>query len=730
MKMTKKKSTILFIISLACIIILGLISGIGIGKTKTGSAERIKLGLDLQGGVSITYQVADKEFTAEELADTVYKLQKRVANYSTEANVYTEGTNRITVDIPGETDISSVLQDLGNPGTLQFITYTGVEDNPDTAENEAVKVWLSGSDIKNAQAGTRKNSTSGAAEYVVQLTMTDEGSAKFEEATTQNVGQIIYILYDNSIVSAPRVNSAISGGEAVIEGMANYDEADHLASTIRIGSLKLSLEELSSKVVSAKLGEDAVSTSLLGGIIGLLVVMAFMISVYRIPGVAASIALALYTIMMLLVMNAFDLTLSLSGIAGIILSIGMAVDANVIVYARIREEIAAGRSLHEAIKIGFKKASSAIIDGNVTTFAIAIILILRGSGSVQGFGQTLAIGIVLSMFTAMAASRFLMYMFYHMGFRKESYYGKYKERKAFDFIKIKKITFPIAAICAAAGLVIMIVFSATGKSELNYSVEFKGGTSTTVEFAQDYSINEFNNTIKPVIAEIINDNDIQGQKVNQSNKYEIKTKAVSPALRDEIKSVLVDKFGALPDSFETVFISSSISTEMTRDAIVAVVLALIFMLFYIWFRFRDIRFAASGIIALVHDILVVVTFYALFRASVGNNFIACLLTILGYSINASIVIFDRIRENVKKPEYKNNLYECVNASITQTLTRSIYTTFTTFIVLFVLYIFGVVAIREFALPLIVGILAGVYSDVFISGPLYYLFAKNKKENKK
>lgn len=725
MKMTKKNSSILFIIGLICIILMGLVSGIGIGKTKTGSAERIKLGLDLQGGVSITYQVADKEFTPEELADTVYKLQLRVAGYSTESSVYTEGENRITVDIPGETDATSVLEDLGKPGSLKFATDTGEEDDPETEENEALKIWLTGSDIKNAQAGSTKNSTTGAVEYVVQLAMTDEGSEKFKQATEENIGKIIYILYDDAVVSAPRVNTAITEGEAVIEGMRNFEEADRIASTIRIGSLKLTLEELSSKVVSAKLGDDAVSTSLLGGIIGILAVMAFMIFVYRIPGVAASISLALYTVFMLLVLNGFDLTLSLSGIAGIILSIGMAVDANVIVYARIREEISEGRNVRDSISIGFKKASSAIVDGNVTTFVAALILMWRGSGSVQGFAQTLAIGIAISMFTAMVVSRFFMYMLYHMGFKDAKFYGKAKDRKPFNFIRLKKVTFPIAAVAALAGIIIMIVLGTAGKNELNYSVEFKGGTSTTVDFAQEYSIDEFNDEIKPAIAEIINDSDIQGQKVNTSNKFEIKTKAVDPGIRDEIKTMLVERFGALPDSFETVFISSSISNEMTRDAIVAVIISLVFMLLYIWFRFRDIRFAASGIIVLIHDLLVIITFYALFRTSVGNNFIACLLTILGYSINASIVVFDRIRENNNRGIYKGNIMECVNTSITQTLTRSFYTTFTTFIVLFVLFIVGVPAIREFALPLMVGILAGLYSNVFVSGPLYYLLNKKR-----
>lgn len=730
--MKKGKSIGLLILAIILIIVTSYIAVFGIGKTKTGSAENIKLGLDLQGGVSITYQVVNDDFSETDLADTVYKLQLRVANFSTESDVYTEGEDRITVDIPGETDTEAVLEDLGKPGSLEFVTFTGVEDDAATAEDESMKIWLSGSDIKDAQAGSQNNSTTSASDFVVQLSLTDEGSTKFEQATTENLGSVIYIIYDNMVISSPTVNSVISGGSAVIEGMGSYENAEQLASTIRIGSLKLELEELSSKVVSAKLGDDALNSSLLAGLIGLILVMLFIIFVYRIPGIAASFALIFYTILMLLFLNGFDMTLTLPGIAGIILSIGMAVDANVIVYARIREEISLGKNIQSAISEGFKKATSAIVDGNITTFIAAIILIWKGSGSVQGFGQTLAIGIFLSMFTAMVISRIFVYLLYNIGFKDIKFYGKHKVRKTINFVGKKATFFTIAIIIALSGVITMVALSATGKDALNYSVEFKGGTATTVDFEQEYSINDFNDKIKPVIAEIIDDNDIQGQKVNLTNKFVIKTKDIDASLRDEIQTVLIEQFGALDDSFETVYISSSISNEMLWDAIIAVILVVIFMLIYVWFRFKDIGFASSAVLALIHDVLVVLAFYAIFRTSVGNTFIACMLTILGYCINSTIVIFDRIRENIKKADLKNNLKEAVNISITQTLTRSIYTSLTTFVTIFVLYLMGVESIKEFALPLIVGIIAGAYSSVCVTGSLYYVMVnlKTKKLNKK
>lgn len=723
--MKKGKSIVLFICAILVTAAISLLVIFGAGKTHTGSAGNIKLGLDLKGGVSITYQILDKEFSDTDFDDTLYKLQLRVANFSTESDVYKEGSDRITVDIPGETDTKKVLEELGQPGSLEFVTFTDAEDDPATEENESMKIWLSGDDIKEAKAGTQQNSKTSATDYVVQLTLTDEGSKKFEEATTANLGSAIYIIYDDAVISSPTVNSVISGGQAVIEGMESYEAADKLASTIRIGSLKLELEELSSQVVSAKLGDDALSSSIYAGGVALLIIMLFMIFVYRIPGVAAAVALVLHTALELLFLNAFDMTLTLPGIAGIILSVGMSVDANVIVYARMREEIIAGKQIKTAIKDGFRKAASAILDGNIVAFVVSLILIWKGSGSVKGFGQTLAIGIALSVFTALVISRLLAHLLYNMGFKDIKYYGHHKARKTINFVSKKAVVFAIAVLLPLTGVIAMIANGSIGNGPLNYSVEFEGGTSTTIDFNQEYSIDDFNDKIKPVIADIIDSEDIQGQKINDTNQLVIKTVDIDADKRAELKTALIDQFGAVEDSFETVYISSSISHEMLQDAFMAVAIGVVFMLIYIWFRFKDIWYASSAILALIHDVFVVVAFYAIFRTAVGNTFIACLLTILGYCINSTIVIFDRIRENLKKPGLKDNLKETVNVSITQTLTRSIYSSLTTFISIFVLYIMGVESIKDFALPIMVGIVAGVFSSVCVTGPLYYVMAKNK-----
>lgn len=737
MKFNKGKSIVLFIASLILIAAVGLVAGFGVGKTHTGSAKNIILGLDLKGGVSVTYQVKDKNFTKEQLKDTVYKLELRVANFSTESEVYTEGDDKITVDIPGAYDAQAVLEELGKPGSLMFVTeadagFEGDDTYPlyVTPDGKRYKVWVSGDDIADAQGQARTSSETNASQYVVALSMTKNGTAKFAEATDVNYGSTISILYDNQIISSPRVSARITDGEAVIEGQESMEAAKNLASTIRIGSLSLELEEISSKVVSARLGNDAIRTSLIAGLVGLIIVMIFMIIMYRIPGIVASIALALYTIMELLVLNGFDLTLTLPGIAGIILSIGMAVDANVIIYARIKEELATGKTTESAIKIGFKKATSAIVDGNVTTFIAALVLMWKGSGPVQGFAMTLAIGIVLSMVTAMVVSRFLIYCMYNMGFKDKKYYGVQKERKTIDFLKRKAVWFAISIIIIIGGIVVMPINSSKDKGAFNYSIEFQGGTATTVEFAQDYTVDDFNNKIKPELAKVIGSNDIQGQKETDSKRFVIKTKFLEDEVREEVKNTLINNFGAVLQDGESDFeennISSSVSDQMQKDAILAVVLATICMLIYIWFRFKNLKFASSAVIALIHDVLVVLGFYAVSRTTVGTTFIACMLTIVGYSINATIVIFDRIRENLAEKDGKKvDLKEVVNSSITQTLTRSIYTSFTTFVMVAVLYVMGVAAVKEFALSIMVGIIAGGYSSVFITGALWYVMSKRK-----
>ena len=716
-------------------------AGVGIGPTGTGSAKNIKTGLDLSGGVSITYQTKESNPSSEDMSDTVYKMQKRVEQYSTEAQAYKEGDNRITVEIPGATDADAILNDLGKPGSLCFIEQTDADGNQNFTSGsngyvlsrsldeirEAGSIVLEGTDVADAQGGAYQSSQNSSREYAVSLTLTDDGKKKFADATEANVGKQIAIVYDDQILSAPKVNEAITGGQAQITGMSGVEEAQNLASYIRIGSLSLELEELRSSVVAAQLGEEAISTSVMAGAIGLVIVILFMIFVYRVPGFVAGIALILYTALVLITLNAFDITLTLPGIAGIILGIGMAVDANVIIYARIREEITAGNSVKTSIKLGFSKAFSAIFDGNITTLIASLVLMWLGSGTVKGFAYTLAIGIIISMFTALVVSRFIVNALYAVGVRDPKFYGKEKERKAFDFVGKRKIFFILSIVLILCGPLAMVIHHQTDGTSLNYALDFSGGTATTVTFNEDMDIKKIDSDVTPVVEEVTGDKNVQPTKVVGTNQVVIKTRTLSQEEREKLSEALVEKFDIDDSLTTTESISATVSSEMRRDAIVAVIVATICMLLYIWFRFKDVRFASSAVLALLHDVLIVLTFYAVSRTSVGNTFIACMLTIVGYSINATIVIFDRIRENMHGSKNPSNLPEIVNDSIMQTLTRSIYTSFTTFVMVAVLYVMGVSSIREFAAPLMVGVICGAYSSVCITGALWLVMRQHIKK---
>ena len=738
--MKKSRGIIVLILTAIITVFFCFTAAVGIGPTGTGAAKNIKTGLDLAGGVSITYQAKDSDPSSEDMKDTVYKLQKRVEQYSTEAQVYQEGSDRINVEIPGVTDANAILEELGQPGSLCFITQQDEDGNANfqTDANsetgyslarsldeirEAGCVVLEGTDVADATGGAIQQQNSSSREYVVDLTLTDEGKTKFAEATQNNVGKQIAIIYDNGVLSAPRVNEAITGGKAQISGMESVERAQELASYIRIGSLSLELTELRSSVVAAQLGEEAISTSLIAGMIGLIIVILFMIIAYRVPGAVAGLSLIFYTATILLTLNAFDITLTLPGIAGIILGIGMAVDANVIIYARIREEIGAGSTVRAAIKAGFSKAFSAIFDGNITTLIAAFVLMWLGTGSVKGFAYTLALGIVVSMFTALVFSRLVINALYAVGVRDEKFYGKTEEKKVINFVGKRKFCFTLSIILILAGPAVMLIHSTTGGKALNYSLEFSGGTSTNVTFNEDLDIKTIDSEVTPVVEEVTGDKNVQPTKVVGTKQVIIKTRALTLDEREALNKALVDKFDVDESLIQAESISATVSNEMRRDAVVAVIVATIFMLLYIWFRFKDIRFAGSAVLALLHDVLVVLTFYAISRISVGNTFIACMLTIVGYSINATIVIFDRIRENLHGSRCLDEIEEVVNRSITQTLTRSIYTSLTTFIMVAVLYIMGVSSIREFAAPLMVGIICGAYSSVCITGALWLVMKK-------
>ena len=746
---SKVKGVLQVLLVLVLIAAFAFVAARGIGGAHRGSAKNIRLGLDLEGGVSVTYQAYKTDSTGKrtgeqptdkDMADTIYKMQKRVETLeSTEAAVYQEGSDRVTIDIPGASDSEEVLKELGKAGALYFILYSDLKTEKGGTPNEGdkvvydkSKVLLTGDMIGEATSGSRQQEGTGKTEYGVSIKFAGKGIKKFAKITGEHVGEQLAIVYDEKLVSAPNLKEEISGGECWISGSFTSESAEQLASTVRIGALPLELENIHGNVVGATLGSQALKSSLFAGVVGLILVIIFMIVMYRISGVAASIALIFYVGAMLLALNGLNVTLTLPGIAGVILSIGMAVDANCIIFTRIREELATGKTVASAIDNGFSKAMSAIIDGNVTTLIAALVLYLKGSGTVKGFAMTLGIGIVLSMFTALFITKLLMKAFCALGMTNTSMYGVQKERKTINFIgnwkKYVVISGAVVVICVAG----LVVRAASGGPLFNYSLDFAGGNSTSVDLSKtvtDEDKQKAEDTAKSVIG--------SGKSVEISvadnTKIVVRTEELSEQKSEELKATMAKTFGVDESTkIESEFISGSVSDEMKVDAAVATLIATLCMLLYIWIRFRKLSTGISAVLALVHDVIAVLTVYVVASAfiPVGSTFIACMLTIVGYSINDTIVVFDRIRENKAKATSRTSLAEIINKSITETLSRSINTSVTTFIMVFVLAVFGVDSVRQFAIPLIVGIISGCYSSVCVASPLWYVLSgKGEKEQK-
>ena len=739
---SKVKGILQILLILLVTAALGAVAYVGVGEGHWGSAKNIRLGLDLAGGVSVTYEATKDNPTAQEMSDTVYKMQKRVENESTEASVYQEGKNRVTVDVPDVDDPQAVLDKLGKAGALEFVLYTDCTIADDkTATYDKDKVLMDGSMISTAEATTQQKSATGLSENVVKITFTGKGAKKFGKITSEHVGEQLSMIYDGKEVSSPNIESAITDGVAIVSGnFEKFSDAEEMASTLRIGALPLELKNIRSNIVGAKLGVTSLETSLWAGVVGFILVIIFMIVMYRVPGVAASLALVLYVAATLFALNGLGVTLTLPGIAGVILAIGMAVDANCIIFTRIREELATGKTVRSSIKIGFEKALSAIIDGNVTTLIAAVVLYIKGSGTVMGFAQTLAIGIILSMFTAIFVTRWLLYGFVEIGLDSASLFGVQKERKTINFVgNFKKyiVISGVLFLLCIGGLIANKV--GTGQI-LNYSLDFMGGSSTSVTFEEgtngfDGSGNasdEFKSEVTEAVKASAGVGDAEISDVAGERTLIVRTTDLTEDQQKQVVADLGSKYNVTKDNIEIETISASVSNEMKSDAIVAVVIAAICMLIYIWIRFKNLAFGASSVLALIHDVIVVLMVYAVGSAfiSVGSTFIACMLTIVGYSINATIVVFDRVRENRKTAGSRADVAQIVNDSITQTLSRSINTSITTLIMVLVLAIMGVDAVRQFAIPLIAGIISGCYSSVCLAGTVWFFMNKKMKKRAK
>ena len=729
----KSKSLTIFVLILIGMMGLIALAAIGIpiqdeeGHTiRIMNAGNIRQGLDLRGGVSILYEADIPNPSSEDMAAAQSILRTRLDNRGyTEASTAIEGTRQIRVDIPGVEDAEAAVAEIGATAMLVFRDEQGNE-------------LLTGAHVADARMSMIPSQHGGAPDVVVALEFTSEGTRLFADATRANLHRQIFIFMDDEMISNAVVQSVIADGSGIISGGFTTERANLLATQIRQGSLPFGLEVISVNNVGARLGADALRTSIIAGIIGLALVLSFMAIFYRTMGLAADIALAIYVILFLLLISGLGITLSLPGIAGLILSIGMATDANIVIFERIREEVAAGKTLRAAMRTGYRRALPAIIDSNVTTLIAGVVLFWMGTGPIMGFAQMLVIGILLSMFTCLLVTRIITVCLMDLGVIKAHHMLSKTQKEALaeakpgsgpiaanveekPIVQKRMMYFGISAAILAIALVAGIIHTGMGNGFFNLDVEFAGGTSFQIDIGRDFE----NSDIEDIVRNITGESAPQVQRIVGSNEVMIRTTQVDPAARIALIGAFSERYNLTLDAFSYSDVSPAVSAAMRRSAVLAIIVASIAMLVYISVRFRDVRKGASAVMAQLHDALVVLGIYVVLRIPLNYAFIAVMLTTLGYSINATIIIFDRIRENRSRmPKVGNE--SLINISVTQTLRRTLFSTLSSFIAVFMLYVIGVAAIRDFTLPIMVGLLFGAYSSVCLSGSAWYMMIKNKR----
>ena len=689
----------------------------------------IRLGLDLVGGSRIVYEAEIPDgYNQANLADDMNSVQKVIRQRLTdkgftEATVTLTGDNRVTVEIPQITNPEEAVQTLGTTAQLTFIDADGKE-------------WLTGSDIKKATYGYGRPTGNEVTDvHYVQVQFTSEGQKKFAEATGNIAARtdgtnIMAIVMDNQVISSPSVSSQIDSDSCVISGSFTRDSASELADLINAGQIPFSLKQVELRSVGPQLGADAMRTSLIAGAIGIVLVMLFMLIVYRIPGLVASIALCFYMVLEALIFSLVRVNLSLPGIAGIILSIGMAVDANVIIFERVKEELKNGKTVKSAIDSGFKRAFTAILDSNITTLIACAVLFFLGTGTIVGFATTLGIGVIVSMFTALTVTHFLLNRMVDFRIRNPKAYGL-RDREAgkqrFAILKNFKIFGGISALLVVTGLVALILLP-FGKNLFNLSIDFAGGTE--MEFNMHTEVTQ---DVQTEVSGLFKDaTGVDASSVTSSGDGNEDVLIRSTSITSEQRAAVIDKMLekyslADTDILNNNDVSASIGSDLQRSAVICSVLAIVLMMLYITFRF-EMTSGMAAVCCLMHDLLIMLSVYVWLQIPLDSNFIAAALTILGYSINASIIVFDRVRENLRTAR-REDFASVAERSVWQTMGRTINTTLTTLFTIGMVFILGVPSLKQFTLPLIVGILAGGWSSVLLSCSLWNVFRKKFRKKR-
>lgn len=692
--------------------------------------KKINLGLDLQGGMFLTLRVDMEKLTPKAREGAVERaleiLRNRIDQFGVkEPSIQRQGTDGIIIQLPGIADRKRALDLIGSTALLEFKLvlddaeklkqaregnipqgYDLVKDEDDTGILLQKEAAMAGSAVSDAFMG---QDSYGLPD--VKLKLTDVGGKIFARVTEENVNRRLAIVLDNKVISAPVIKEKIPSGEAEISGRFTVDQAKDLAIKLRAGALPAPIIVEEERTVGPLLGKDSINSGVNATIIGSTAVFVFMAVYYLIGGIIADIALFLNLILIIGTMAMFGVTLTLPGIAGITLTLGMAVDANVLINERIREELKAGKPLRTAIVNGYDRAFLAILDSNITTIIAAVLLFQFGTGPIKGFGLTLIIGLLVSMFTAIVVTRVIFDLITQFKLLKSFKMLQLITQTKINFIAKRKFCYVMSLI-----LIIVGMFMFIKKGEANYGVDFSGGAMQEFKFEQAVKIDEVRLAIK--------ETGFGNATIQQDNAHlDIVIIRTQQEAVDKINDALAknmpnNKYEVL--RIETV--GPTVGKLLKRNAALALIYALIGICIYVWFRFRNVAYGVAGIVALIHDVMVAMIFCVFTHRQIDLLTITALLTIAGYSINDTIVIYDRIRENLKTMR-KMTFAEVINLSVNQTLSRTILTSFVTMLTVVALFFLGGEVLHDFSFVLIVGFISGVYSTVFIASPLVLAWQK-------
>ena len=728
MKKERKKLRTEFAIFITIALIIVMVLSLhGFGDVKNIKQE-LNYGLDIAGGANVTLEAQDTEkMSSEKLNKTMEQtkavIEKRVnAMGVSEATVTKEGKNRLRIEMPGVKNGNESIERIGETAQLKLTLADGTQ-------------YLTGKDVKNATAELDDKSSG----YKIVMSFTKNGQKKFAKATevaaTGNIEPIVkdkngqtaqadsvVIWLDDEIITAPTVKEKIDSNSCEITQPTGMTEnyATETAALIRGGSLPVKLTEISSSIQTATIGKDALNTSIKAGAIGLGMILLFMIIIFGLAGVAADLTLLIYIFSLLWLMKFMGVVLTLPGICGIIVGIGMAVDSNIILFTRIKDEILKGRSKKLAIDEGIKQATETILDSQLTTVIGTIILFYLGSTAVKGFAVTLLMSVVISLIATLLITTNYIRVLSYTKLNADKLFGiKTKVKKPIPFLSRKKLYY-----CVSIAIIIIGLGIGFGHG-WNLGIDITGGTRIEINTQKHIDEKELN--------EILKNKKLDAQITYGGNNNEIaiiKTKEdLNAKERKTISNNICKELNLKPSKavVSAEQFSGTMGEEIRNNAILSIILAAIAMLLYIAFRFTKIKYGSAAVIALFHDVLIMCALYGIFQFTINNPFIAVILTIVSYSVNDSIVILDRIRFNTKDSKKEIITNENINLSITQTLNRSVYTSFTTILAIVPLIILGGESVSQFAVPMLIGIIAGTYSSIFIAPPLLSDFSEIERK---